>query len=730
MSTQRWKILLVEDDEDDYVLARDLLSEVMPGRFELDWINTYDKAVGAWQREAYDVCLVDYRLGPMDGLELVKVMMAGGCQAPVILMTGQGSYDVDVEAMKAGATDYLSKNELNATLLERSIRYAIERKQSELALSAANRKLGDANAALRKAHDELEQRVQERTEELRAANAELRAEIGERKRAQEALGASEARFRKLAETTSSAIFIVHEGAIRYANPAARIITGYTPDELATMMFWEVAHPAYQEVIKRRGIGYQWTTLDAGDHVDLVPSRYELKVLTKQKQERWVDVTVGQIEYEGQPALVVTAFDITERDLAEQALRKAKSELEERVAARTAELQHANAQLEQVNQQLTYELSERRRAAEERERLLAQIAQEQARLKTIIANAPEGIVVADSMSRIVMANPAAERLFIRPIPYGEPYTSHASLELRDANNRLYDPMDLPLTRTALYGETLSNVEMNILLPDGGKRQLLMNTTPLSGGDGDLTGAIAIFQDISKRNQEEEERRSNLARIEVQSRLMEHREKERLVIAQEIHDGPLQEMIGITFMLNSTLDRIRSETDLHLRLLNIQSALQKQIRELRAFSSELRPPTLTPFGLEKAIRSHVENNQIKSPNLEFVLDLQQDGKLLPEEIRLALFRIYQEALNNVIRHSKASQVRVSFAIEDQQVTLEIKDNGCGFEPPADWIDIARAGHFGLVGARERAEAVGGEITIESQKGKGTRIHVVAPVALPVG
>lgn len=709
MIKDRWKILLIEDDEDDFILTRDLLDEGMRGSFELEWVNSYEQALEALDRP-HDVFLVDYRLGAHDGLEIIKAIVSRGASAPVILMTGQGSYDVDLEAMKVGATDYLSKNELTAPLLERSIRYAIERKQNELALL--------------KAHDELEMRVQERTEELREANAVLRAEIAERKRAQEALVESEARFRKLAETTSSAIFIVHDGKIRYANPAARIITGYLTEELVQMHFWEIAHPAYQEIIKRRGIGNQWRAVQSDQSVQ-VPSRYELKVLTKQQKDRWIDVTVGQMDYEGMPALVVTAFDITERDLAEQALRKAKSELEERVAERTAELRQANDQLAQVNRQLTFELKERQRIAEEREQLLDAIANEQARLKTMIENAPEGIMVADSESRIVLANPAAERLFTRPIPYGKPVNEHSVLDLCYPDGRIVRSDDLPLNRAVRNGESMTNVEMAVRMPDGRFRQLLMNTAPIYAVEGDITGAIAILHDITLRKQEEEERRTHLARIEVQKRLMEHREKERLTIAQELHDGPVQELIGVTFTVNSVLDLVKNDTEPHLRLLTVQSALQKQIRELRTFSAELRPPTLAPFGLEKAIRSHTETVQSKMPQLKIDLDLYRDGKQLSESVRLALFRIYQEAMNNVIRHSKASQVNVSFTLNGEKALLKIEDDGCGFELPEDWIETARAGHFGLIGARERAEAIGAQIEIYSGKGSGTRIQVAAPL-----
>lgn len=133
---KRLHVLLVDDDQDEFILTRGLLAdgsyrsqEDEPLHFELEWAATYAAGLQALQAGKHDVYLVDYLLGERDGLELMREAIRSGCRAPIILMTGQGSYDVDVEAMKSGATDYLVKSELSPPLLERTIRYAIERKR-------------------------------------------------------------------------------------------------------------------------------------------------------------------------------------------------------------------------------------------------------------------------------------------------------------------------------------------------------------------------------------------------------------------------------------------------------------------------------------------------------------------------------------------------------------------------------------------------------------------------
>lgn len=130
MEAQHIKLLLVEDDEDDYIITQGLLGDLKGRVFTLDWENSFEGGLAAMLQNKHDVCLVDYRLGARDGVELTARALTEGCQAPIILLTGMGEHEVDIAAMKAGAADYLVKNRLNANQLERSIRYAIERKRA------------------------------------------------------------------------------------------------------------------------------------------------------------------------------------------------------------------------------------------------------------------------------------------------------------------------------------------------------------------------------------------------------------------------------------------------------------------------------------------------------------------------------------------------------------------------------------------------------------------------
>jgi diguanylate cyclase (GGDEF)-like protein/PAS domain S-box-containing protein len=119
------RILLVEDDEDDYLITRDLLAGQSRIRFELDWCSAYEDGLQQIRARRHDAYLIDYRLGQHTGLDLVREGFGSGPRAPVILLTGQDDYEIDLEASALGVTDYVTKQALDATGLERAIRYAI-----------------------------------------------------------------------------------------------------------------------------------------------------------------------------------------------------------------------------------------------------------------------------------------------------------------------------------------------------------------------------------------------------------------------------------------------------------------------------------------------------------------------------------------------------------------------------------------------------------------------------
>jgi diguanylate cyclase (GGDEF)-like protein len=122
------RILFIDDDEDDYLILRDYLLE--PGdqtKYKLDWTKTYQDGIEQIQRAEHDIYLIDHYLGASSGLDLLQEAIQAGCQEPIIMITGRSDPEIDQAALMAGATDYLVKGQINGQLLQRSIRYALER---------------------------------------------------------------------------------------------------------------------------------------------------------------------------------------------------------------------------------------------------------------------------------------------------------------------------------------------------------------------------------------------------------------------------------------------------------------------------------------------------------------------------------------------------------------------------------------------------------------------------
>ncbi len=210
-------------------------------------------------------------------------------------------------------------------------------------------------------------------------------------------------------------------------------------------------------------------------------------------------------------------------------------------------------------------------------------------------------------------------------------------------------------------------------------------------------------------------------EAQRRLSEGREQERLHLARELHDGPVQDLYTAKLRLALAAEA----AGLNGELRPVDEALGRVNAALRGICGELRPPALGPFGLAAALRSHADALRAAHPDLRLDLDLAADGQRLPEPVRLALFRIAQEALSNAARHASARSVRVTFTVDAETAALEVRDDGRGFRVPDRPLEGARSGGFGLLGMAERAEALGGRLVVASAPGRGTAVRVAVPL-----
>jgi len=203
-----------------------------------------------------------------------------------------------------------------------------------------------------------------------------------------------------------------------------------------------------------------------------------------------------------------------------------------------------------------------------------------------------------------------------------------------------------------------------------------------------------------------------------------EEERLRLARELHDDTIQSVIALKQRVQLAQKSVKDQT-LRGTLSELETLSEQTIENLRRMTRALRPIYLEDLGLvtalEMLVRETVQNHTI---NIEF----KKSGEeyRLSREAELALYRIAQEALNNVVRHSQANRADLHVSFGEKEIKLEVSDNGVGFDMPKSPTDFAPNGHFGLLGMRERADLIGGRLEVQSEAGRGTRLSIRLPLS----
>lgn len=430
--------------------------------------------------------------------------------------------------------------------------------------------------------------------------------------------------------------------------------------------------------------------------------YELEARTQSGIACSISISVENITIDNQACLLTIVHDITERKQLEQSLQQAETALqrtnqvlEERVTERTRQLNEANLAL--------------RQEILEREQAQAELKSSKNLFERLFDATPDPIFLIDSKGKITRLNQQAADTF----GYAPEELQGQVVEIllpersrqkhRDHRSQYWEaptphPMGLDM---GIYAVKKDGSEFPV--------DITLSTIEI-GGDLQV---VCVLHDITHPKQMAAE----LA--EVQRRLMDSVEIERKRLAQELHDGPMQEIYGLIYQL-ADLGGKASETELE----EVRTKLNEINDTLRAIARDLRPPA-AQFGLEKAIREHADRFQQEHPELIIELELMPDGNELSETLRVTLFRIYQIALTNALRHAHAHRVTVRFTFDSNLISLEVTDDGSGFVVPKRWwVNFARQGHLGLVGAAERVEAIGGRLEVESEINQGTCVRATIP------
>ncbi len=356
--------------------------------------------------------------------------------------------------------------------------------------------------------------------------------------------------------------------------------------------------------------------------------------------------------------------------------------------------------------ITRDITDRKQAQEA-------LQQSEARFRAIFDHAAIGVGVVGLDARLLMANAAMCEM----LGYSEAEL-HA-LHFSDVTH----PDDTAITADFLQRLMAGEIdhfrlEKRYLRRDGTILWGRLTCSTVANADGELQFLLTMIEDITEQRSME----SNLA--EMRRHLARGREAERRHLAHELHDVPMQELYVAQYALQIMINRqqdARALTDLN----EIKERLLRVNGLLRTICNELRPPALESFGLDAAIRAHVEEFQSTYPQLKIELALQAINGQIPPETSLVVFRICQQALNNVVKHAEAQSIRVQLQTTPNELNLYVIDDGHGFSLPASWTELTRKGHFGVAGMVERAETVGGSLHIHSQPGRGTSIIVRVPL-----
>ncbi len=249
-------------------------------------------------------------------------------------------------------------------------------------------------------------------------------------------------------------------------------------------------------------------------------------------------------------------------------------------------------------------------------------------------------------------------------------------------------------------------------------LYFTASPIRDNDGEIIGAIETLEDITERKRAEGNLRQYLKEI------TRAQEEERKRIARELHDDTAQILGSLSRQLDNFVRKKHGFTPNEVLFLkDLQAQLNRGVLGVQRFIQNLRPSLLDDLGLIPAVRSLLKGLQ-ESDGIATALKVLGGGRRFSPEVELLLFRIVQEALNNIRRHAQASEAQVVVEFAEDKVKVTISDNGRGFSLSEGVDGLPRNGKLGLAGMQERARLLGGTLEVKSTPDKGTTLIAEVP------
>ncbi len=519
-------------------------------------------------------------------------------------------------------------------------------------------------------NERLEQAVVERTRQLTAANKELRREIAERQRAEDALRRSEDRLRLVLDTTPALIHSARpDGYLDYFNEPWLKFVGLPLEDLQGWGWTRVIHPDDLE-----GILEKWRASLANGK----PFVHDARLRRADGEYRWQ--ILRKVPLRDERGNIVkwygSGIDIEERKRAEEALGTS-----ERERRRVAE------QLER----------ERARLVEAQE--VAKIGSWELELQNL------NVIWSEQTHRIFETDPS------RFHPTRPKFREFIHPEDRTKVDAVFE--------ASLDKPSPCSVEYRIVMPDGRVKFLEERWRTFHDEQGKPARVAGTCRDITERVQANEQLRR------LSGELLRAQDEERRKIARDLHDSTGQDLVALATMLGQLRASVPVAERKSRDLLSECLALAEQcIRAVRTLSFSLHPPVLDQGGLEDAIRDYVDSFAKRS-GMQIELELSRSVGRMSRDIELALFRVVQESLTNIQRHSGSQRAKIRL-YRNSDLTLEISDPGRGASTGASREKDEpqfKAG-IGIASMQERVNLIGGQLEIDST-GQGTTVRVTIPL-----
>lgn len=488
--------------------------------------------------------------------------------------------------------------------------------------------------------------------------------ITDRKRAEQQLAQSEKFYRTLiADSLDVTLLLTEGGEIVFATPSIQRLLGYMPEEILQSNAFQYIHPE----------DLAWTINSFEKEVEENPAIKFIVVRLRKKNGEWLWCMARGHNLLRNPhinAIAVYIHDDTPRKLATDALKESEK-----------------------------------------------------RFRHLIRDLQIGVLLQDAEGKILMTNNATVRMFglsEEQILGGKIWELYDDVVHEDGRKFLLS--ERPSFKAISTLQTVKDVVMG--LRSGGKTAriwILVSADPVLDTEGNLVNIICSFTDITERKRLEKKmvaEKVGRQRLVAQATI-DGQEKERLEMGKELHDNIGQQLTTIKLLLD--MAKSTADADTGEMVAKALERVSDVINEVRSVSRMLVPPSLKDLGLIDSINDLIGSIRAVQP-IVFELDyFEFDEDHLPENKKLALFRIVQEQLNNVIKHAEAATVLVKLRCSGTHINLSIKDDGKGFDPAG-----LRKG-LGLTNITNRAELFGGNVDIISFPGKGCELNVLIPNAV---